>query len=74
MATQTQTKKDFSMLPSYAGIISYVKKHPGAQCRAIAEATGAKVSTTQRSLLRLQAEHVMRAERYPKALLFYVEE
>ena len=68
----TKTKQDFSMLPSYARVIDYVREHPGAQATEVAEATDARISTTRRRLLRLQAERAIRAERYPKALLFYV--
>ena len=42
------------------------------QANDVAEATDAEISTTRRRLLRLQAEGVVRVERYPKALLFYV--
>jgi DNA-binding IclR family transcriptional regulator len=72
MMSNTQTKHDFSVLPAYARVLEYVREHPGAQGREIAEATDAGISTTRRRLLRLQAEGVIRAERYPKALLFYV--
>jgi DNA-binding IclR family transcriptional regulator len=67
-----KTKQDFSVLTSYSRVLDYIREHPGAQGREIAEATDAEISTTRRRLLRLQAEGVIRAERYPKALLFYV--
>jgi DNA-binding IclR family transcriptional regulator len=67
-----KTKQDFSVLASYSRVLDYVREHPGAQGREIAEATDAELSTTRRRLLRLQAEGAIRAERYPKALLFYV--
>jgi DNA-binding IclR family transcriptional regulator len=67
-----KTKQDFSVLPSYSRVLDYIRKHPGAQASDVAEATDAEISTTRRRLLRLQAEGILRAERYPKALLFYV--
>jgi DNA-binding IclR family transcriptional regulator len=70
--SDTKTKQDFSVLPSYARVLDYVRAHPGTQANDVAEATDAELSTTRRRLLRLQAEGVIRAERYPKALLFYV--
>ncbi|MEI7827758.1 MAG: winged helix-turn-helix domain-containing protein [Euryarchaeota archaeon] len=72
--TNTTIKQNFSVLPAYTGVIEYVRKHPGAQATDVAEATNAEISTTRRRLLRLQAEGVLRAERYPKALLFYALE
>jgi predicted transcriptional regulator len=71
---QNEIKKDFSLLPSYERVLSYIRTHPGARGREIAEATGADIYTTRKRLLRLQAERAVRAERYPKALLFYVED
>ena len=68
----TKNKQDFSLLPSYARVIAYVREHPGAQATDVAEATNAEISTMRKRLLRLQAEGAIRAERYPKALLFYV--
>lgn len=70
--SNARTKQDFSMLPSYSGILEYIREHPGAQATDVAEATDAEISTTRRRLLRLQAEGALTAERYPKALLFYV--
>jgi predicted transcriptional regulator len=67
-----RTKQDFSVLPSYARILDYIREHPGTQANDVAEATDAEISTTRGRPLRLQAEGVVRAERYPKALLFYV--
>jgi DNA-binding IclR family transcriptional regulator len=68
----SKNKKDFSMLPAYARVLAHVREHPGSQAPEIAKATDAEISTTRRRLLRLQAEGAIRAERYPKALLFYV--
>lgn len=65
---------DFSLLPSYQRVLEYIKAHPGIQAHKIAEATEAGIYTTRKRLLRLQAEGVLRAERYPNALLFYVNE
>jgi len=67
-----KTTQDFSLLPSYSRILDYIRKHPGAQAHAIAEATDAGIHTTRKRLLRLQAEGALRVERYPKALLFYI--
>jgi DNA-binding IclR family transcriptional regulator len=69
-----KTKQDFSVLPSYSRVLDYIKEHPGSQANDVAEATDAEISTTRRRLLRLQAEGAIQAERYPKALLFYVSE
>ena len=65
---------DFSLLPSYQRVLGYVKAHPGVRARNIAEATDAGIYTTRKRLLRLQAEGILRADRYPNALLFYVNE
>jgi hypothetical protein len=64
----------FFLLPQYAGVLEYLREHPGSQARIIAQATNATMHTTRNRLLRMQAEGVVRSERYPKALLFYVTE
>lgn len=71
-ANDTNEKLDFSKLPQYAGVLKYIRTHPGAQAADVAKATDAEVSTTRKRLTRLQAEGVVKAERFPKALLFYV--
>jgi len=69
----TRIKQDFSVLPSYSTVLEYVREHPGVQAADVAEATNAEVGTTRKRLLRLQAEGSIRAVRYPKALLYYVD-
>lgn len=71
---QIKDRPDFSKLPQYAGVLEYVREHPGAQAADVAKATDAEVSTTRKRLTRLQAENVLSADRYPKALLYYVRE
>jgi len=72
--SNTRDSQDFSALASYARVLDYVREHPGTQAGDVANATDSAISTTRRRLLRLQAEGAVRAERYPKALLFYVTE
>lgn len=71
-ANETNEKLDFSKLPQYAGALKYIRTHPGAQAVDVAKATDADVSTTRKRLTRLQAEGVLKAERFPRAVLFYI--
>jgi hypothetical protein len=64
----------YSLLPQYAEVLDYLHDHPGARAQMVADATGSSIHTTRSRLLRMQAEGVVRSERLPKALLFYVRE
>lgn len=68
----TNSKNGFSLLPQYGGVLDYLRSHPGSQAQMIADATDATLRTTRMRLLRMQAEGIVRSERYPRAILFYL--
>ncbi len=69
-----ETCRGVFQLKSYTGILRYLENNPGSQTRDIAEGTISKPWTTRARLLRLQAEGLIRAERLPNAVLFYLSD